>query len=730
MVTAMALSPDGRRLLTSSDGDTASLWDTQTGERLHELKGHTGKVSALAFSSDGRRLLTGSWDQTAASWDAETGSRLYEFKGHGKEVTAVAFSPDGRRVLTGSNDTTAVLWDAQNGGRLRDFKSHARAVTSVAFSPNGRRLLTGSLDRTAILWDAETGERLQEFKGHTNGVTSVAFSASGRRLLTGSWDQKAFVWDAETGEQRSELKGHTERVTSVAFSPDGRRLLTCSDDKTAALWDAETGERLRELIGHHRRVSAAAFSPDGRHLLTASEDGTTRFWDVATGEELARWLSLDEDKDWLVVTADGLFDGSANGRQLVSYRVHRSTLVPVDRFFKDFYRPGLLAALSRGERPLPAVAFARFRPPTLHITSPKQGGPAAAPRVTVEVEAVNEGGGVEGPWLVHNGARVPVPRLAETVGEKVRRRFEVALIEGENRLEVRAAAADRSWESEPVVLVLNYNKPLEKPRLYLLAVGVNRYAQEAMSLKFARADAEALAALFQKRGKSLYRDVLPTSLPDDKATKAAILKALDDIARQARPQDTLVVFLAGHGTTIGQSYYFIPHEFRRARDKTPEDDVRQQGLAVDELGKELGRIPALKRVLVLDTCEAGGALGRGPLASSPFDFQGEVVRLGRNQGVFTIGAAGAGEEAQEVAELGHGVLTYALLAGLGAVDRGPLIGKAVQPIDPGGVVSVLEWFTFAAGHVPRLTRQYFGRDQEPPIGTAGTSFPVLPLTGP
>src|SRR5206468_2461103 len=107
-----------------------------------------------------------------------------------------------------------------------------------------------------------------------------------------------------------------------------------------------TGARLRELKGHADWVTSVTFSPDGRRLLTGSRDGTTCLWDVATGEELARLLSLDEGKDWMVVTPDGLFDGSAGGRQLVAYRIGGAlTLVPVDRFFQDFYRPGLLAAL-------------------------------------------------------------------------------------------------------------------------------------------------------------------------------------------------------------------------------------------------------------------------------------------------------------------------------------------------------------------------------------------------
>ena len=70
---------------------------------------------------------------------------------------------------------------------------------------------------------------------------------------------------------------------------------------------------------------------------------------------------------------------------------------------------------------------------------------------------------------------------------------------------------------------------------------------------------------------------------------------------------------------------------------------------------------------------------------------------------------------------------YALLAGLKAVKAGPLERIAVQPSNPNQVVDVLEWFSFASGHVPRLTRQFSGQEQSVHMAGRGTSFPVLPL---
>jgi hypothetical protein len=145
------------------------------------------------------------------------------------------------------------------------------------------------------------------------------------------------------------------------------------------------------------------------------------------------------------------------------------------------------------------------------------------------------------------------------------------------------------------------------------------------------------------------------------------------------------------------------------------------------LGDHVTSVRALRRILVFDTCSSGGALGLTKTSRNPFAFRGAVERLARNEGCHVIAAAAATEEAKEVRELGHGLLTYALLAGLKAVDRGPLEERSVRPASPEGVVDVLEWFGFAAGHVPQLARCYFGREQEVVPQTDGRSFPVLPL---
>ena len=90
------------------------IWNLAGGEPI-KLGGHTAAITAVAFSPDGTRVLTGSQDNTAKLWDAHTGKEILSLPGHTQEVTSVGFSPDGLHVLTSSRDGTAIIWLARIG---------------------------------------------------------------------------------------------------------------------------------------------------------------------------------------------------------------------------------------------------------------------------------------------------------------------------------------------------------------------------------------------------------------------------------------------------------------------------------------------------------------------------------------------------------------------------------------------------------------------------------------
>lgn len=324
-------------------------------------------------------------------------------------------------------------------------------------------------------------------------------------------------------------------------------------------------------------------------------------------------------------------------------------------------------------------------------------------------------------------------------------RFALPLVSGTNTLEAVAATADGARESERVLLSIPFQGKLPEPRLHLLAVGIDRFAPDAGvgALEFCVSDTRAVAAMFKAQSDRRFGQVEVTQLLDSQATKGRILQAVAAIAKKAQPQDALVVYIASHGIAVGQRFYVIPHDFRMANETPQEiaakdvrlrgyrsaDDgrelaIRQSGLAIDELGEALAEVPALKRVLVFDTCHSGSAVQLAGKARNPFAFRGAVERFGRAQGVYSLSATAADELAAETRELGHSILTYALLAGLGAADSGPLKGNLLSAngADP---IDVLQWFDYARQRVPDLYTRYVGRAQH--VEVSGEDQPTFPL---
>ena len=287
-VWSVTFSPDGKRVATASQDQTAKVWDAATGQLLLTLRGHTNSVNGIVFSPDGKRIATTSDDSTAKVWDATTGELLFTLSSHTKWVYRIAFSPDETRLVTTSGDNTAKVWDANTGRELLTFSAHQDEVMDVAFSPDGKRVATCGMDRNVRVWDPTSGKELLALPFDV-GVwnCSVAYSPDGKRIAEAS-DGVHFanVWDATTGELLlSGSFGHSDWLRDIAFSFDGKLAATSGADHKVNVWDTTTGQVLYTLSGHTNGINGVAFSPDGTRVASASWDHTARVWDITPAKE-------------------------------------------------------------------------------------------------------------------------------------------------------------------------------------------------------------------------------------------------------------------------------------------------------------------------------------------------------------------------------------------------------------------------------------------------------------
>jgi WD40 repeat protein/tRNA A-37 threonylcarbamoyl transferase component Bud32 len=291
-VTAMAYSPDGKKLASASQDRSLKVWNTGTGQEIFSARTKDNFVNGFAFSRDGTRLA-GVENTVVEMWDADSGRLLHTFRLQGANVHSAAFSPDARRLATGGmtfdGEGELRVWDVERGREQFTAKVSAGDVTSVSFSPEGKWIAGGSMDGITV-WDATTGKSVRVLQARGRRSTAVAFSPDGTRLVSSGDETAIKLWDVATGAERLSIEvppGTIRKPHRVSFRPDGTGVLDVFSD-VRAIWDASTGAMVSLARAHGHEVEAS--SPDGTRLVTSTDGihpaaSVLTVWDATVLEE-------------------------------------------------------------------------------------------------------------------------------------------------------------------------------------------------------------------------------------------------------------------------------------------------------------------------------------------------------------------------------------------------------------------------------------------------------------
>lgn len=542
---------------------------------------------------------------------------------------------------------------------LRQFRGHADYVTSVGASSDGRYLVSGSADGTVCLWSLESFER---------GATAL-----GR-------------WGAELSVKNNQLVATEVLPSGPLFAKGLRQGDVLSEIRWPVPADqgAEQSESRPEAI--QRRLEELPWMTQVRFDVASGDGSRTAFQRVPAWQPLAT-LFASTDGQWAYWTPEGYYDASVNGHTLFGWQVNRGLhalpdFYRADQYQKTLERPAVMGRLlSAGSLQKALDEAAEVIPEKIHQVLPRK--IAATP--SVEILSPRPGTVIqEGSTRVT--ARISTPEVSKLVQARV---FANGVVATQRRvLQQRALAggsevvyewtvplpADERTLIQLIVatdaptgafsnVVVDRGRPAgaeAPPRLYLLAVGINQYADsEVPSLSFSVADAKAITDRMKSGSEKLYELENAALLSDSEVTPASWRAALEQIAgelkKSSRPDDLLVVFMAGHGLvdTKSQTYYYLGHQARL--DAIDSGDFRGCISWKDFHG--LADVPC-RKLVVLDTCHSG--------AIQPLQDQGlkTGLRALQEDVVLAVAASAGHEKAAELKTLGHGVFTKCLLEAL------------------------------------------------------------------
>lgn len=632
-----------------------------------------------------------------------------------QNIQSLDISPQGDLVAFG-NHAFLFVHQTADGARLQHIQTSASS--GVRFAPSGRAVaglqLTG---QAAAVYDLASGRLVQDF----------SIPASREQALQQLHGEPA-RWLTLTRHGIIEPTAQGARLHAISAKADHKPHETLLVDDAAI-------------------KSMAQLSPALLALLR--EDGLITLFNPEQRAVLAR-IAMMPSGNWVVIAPDGRFDTGALEDLAALHWVmpdepHRP--LPLELFMRQYYEPGLLQKLVHG-LPLPTLpdlaALNRAQP---KVTIAKVDASADPQRVDVTLkfeqgeyaglrngQAITERSGLRHVRLFRNGQLVGTlldesgPDNAMPTSWTFRN---IRLPAGKARREVEfsAYAFNRDGVKGPTHGYRHHAaQALDAPaRAVIVSIGVNQYENPLLDLVYAGNDArtfgKSLTTRLKKSGR--YGEVVNHTLVSDQTTpqaarKQTIRSLFEGLSGKGgntalpalRPDDTLILFFAGHGVLDGRGeFYLVPHDIDPALGgdtlmrymSRMNDDTLKRYISSQELAAWLRDIDAREIVLVVDACQSAGVVGDKTFKPGPMGSRG-LGQLAYDKGMRILAATQADDVALEVGKLQHGMLTYAL------VRNGLEQAQAdFRPKD--GAVHLGEWLHYAIDGVPRLAQQVIEQQQ-------------------
>lgn len=355
-VRSVAISPDGRLVVTGDFAGLLSVRDTGALDRTKVVDAHRGMLAVIMFSPDGKLAATGGADQLIRIWDAATWKCIGRLRGHRSVVFAIAFSPDNHWLISGDKTGDVKLWDLNT---LKGVDDPGSGSTEAVISADGAHLgllkpdgfvsLRASRDPQLELWrlpvksrpsclsvtNSARGAIVCDKPGHAvlinpdslSHPTEVPAGAPTSPMLLSPNGQYLVYFDLATREpvgwdvvNRRQLFRFSDLPVPASpstIAADNIHFALGFQNGAVAIIDLREGKIVSTFPAHRGFCYACDFSPDARFLATAGFDGLVKLWDTRDSRQIAEFHS-SADAYWSVaLSPDGRRVAAGTGESAV-----------------------------------------------------------------------------------------------------------------------------------------------------------------------------------------------------------------------------------------------------------------------------------------------------------------------------------------------------------------------------------------------------------------------------
>ena len=309
----LAFEPiDGARAAIGTRSGSVGIWNVEAGEAERLVAPAMDRGEALAMSHDGRLLVSGGNSGLVRTWRTEDGAMLGERLMGEERIDGLAWSPDGRTIAVAHSFGIDLL----DASTLDLLASSDTFPGTLAFGPAGTLLVYGG-----FVLDPST---LEPMYPPTESWGNAAWGPEGVSIAIGTHEGEVRIHDLASGSLTTTIPTDLDRIVRIAWSPDGT-VIAVADYTEIVVIDANTGER-RFSIAHRGPLTTLAFSADSTFLVTsgwagAVDDGhvgSVRLWDVVSGTTRAA-LGGTSTAGGVAVSHDGRYVALTNWEGKVAY---------------------------------------------------------------------------------------------------------------------------------------------------------------------------------------------------------------------------------------------------------------------------------------------------------------------------------------------------------------------------------------------------------------------------